>query len=175
MSRKKSKARKLRNELKKQGKMRSNLIAVYDGFRKGGPYQINMGDAEAEFIGTYDTEPDYKMVRLPDGECGMTNKGTTSVRMEVYRISDKLLNKFDLNYEYTGPLMTSNKFERVEIPSPFGRLMTWIYNNDVDLKTTFYEGDFIEYLKEEKRLDLSESYKIKEKKVFTDIEQIFNT
>lgn len=145
MSRKRSKARKEKNELKKQSKMRRNLIAIYDGFRKGGPYNNYFNMADSELLGEFFTEPIFEFHRLSDTECGAALNGTTSLRLEVYRVSDALIERLNKNYGYSGIKNDENIFDKISFNSPYGKLSIWIYKKFYASTDIIYEGDWIEY------------------------------
>lgn len=145
---------KEKKQLKNLGKMEKNvLIGVYDGFRKGGKFHQTLFTYSSDTIGTYTTEPDYSMYYLGPDDCGIIENGNTSIKMEVYSISETTMKKLMTSYGTTEELLEKDKlYLKKEIKSPFGDISVFIYNDSVDEKSIIMNGDWIEYIEKEKVL-----------------------
>lgn len=120
------------------------LIAVYGTLRKGlnNDYLLK----NAEYIGKYETLPEYKMVDLGQYP-GLLNNGTTSITMEVYEIDDITLGEVDSLEGYVPGNSTHTFYERVIIETPFGQGYTYLYKGNRDGADIVELGDWKEYYK----------------------------
>lgn len=172
MSRTRS-AKSKNKALAKQKKMRNVLIAVYDGFREKGCYSNNLNFIESELIGEYFTEPIYKMYMLNRSHCAIEKDGQTSVKMEVYRITESLMHRIEVKYGYKKFDDENNIFNKELIKTPYGFAFTFIANKLETPNTRIYEGDWIEHLIQQSTV--TNTYKEKEEKEITALEKIFNS
>lgn len=122
------------------------LVGIYDSFRKEGKYNINLVSHDAKLIGTFSTEPFYTMYDLGVDDCIIVKNGEHSVRMEVWGVSDKVLDILQKNYSYYEELKDEdNIYLKSEIISPFGRITIFTYNESFDNSIQITSGDWMEY------------------------------
>ncbi len=125
------------------------LVGIYDSFRKEGKRSITMNSAESKLIGSYCTEPIYNVYDLQfEDECGITNNGNISVKIEVYEVNEAMLKKLSRNYCYYSELDDKdNIYSKEKVNSPYGEIFIFIYNDVDETSEQIYNGDWIEYLK----------------------------
>lgn len=120
------------------------LVAVYGTLRKG---LSNHGLLKnAEYIGTYETLPEYKMVDL-GAYPGLLENGSTSITMEVFKVTDIELGSLDQLEGYDANDAEHTFYERIIINTPFGKAFTYLYKGQfggADIVTT---GDWNDYYK----------------------------
>lgn len=131
------------NTLKKKVK-----VAVYGSLRKD---LYNHGWLKgAEFIGQYETEPEYCLI-----DCGafpgLLKNGTTSVVMEVYEVDAEHLRRIDSLEGYHG-VGQKNHYNREKIKSPFGEVYTYFYYNQSEMirAKAIETGDWVDYVRTSK-------------------------
>ena len=120
------------------------LVAVYGTLRKG---LSNHGLLKnAEYVGAYETLPEYKMVDL-GAYPGLLENGNTSITMEVFKVTDIELGSLDQLEGYDANDAEHTFYERIIIDTPFGKAFTYLYNGQfggADIVTT---GDWKDYYK----------------------------
>lgn len=120
----------LRREAKKNKTMtvEKTRIAVYGTLCRGfkGNEKYLKG---AEFLGTFDSKPQYTMYNLKHYP-GVVKNGDTSIRMEVFEVKNDMISVFDKIEGYSGEAKSSkNIFERSKILTPFGVAHIYLYAN----------------------------------------------
>ena len=123
------------------------LVAVYGSLRIG-MSNHNHYLANAEYKGTFTTEPEYTLHSL-SAYPGLKLNGEHSVVMEVYKVNDPELEKLNqLEGYYSGEKSTF--YDRIEINTPWGKAFTYIYVNKLSKESIVESGDWVSYRKEQK-------------------------
>ena len=124
-------------------KKRTHLVAVYGSLLKGlGNHSYYLD--EAEYKGEFDSEPIYNLYDIGQFP-GLTKPGYTSVRMEVYEVTDKELKQIDILEGFTLNNTHNNHYNRTTIKTPYGDAYTYLYNHHVSDKTQVSSGDWRDY------------------------------
>lgn len=126
--------KQIRGILRRESKKNKNMligktkIAVYGTLCRGfAGNQKYLKDSE--FLGSFDSKPEYTMYDLKHYP-GIVKNGETSIRMEVYEIKNSMIQVFDKLEGYLGDNNVSkNIFERSKILTPFGVAHIYLYNN----------------------------------------------
>lgn len=133
---------------------KEKLVAVYGSLRKG-LYNSNIME-DSELIGMYDTLPIYEMYSIGGSYPGLIHGGNTSIKMEVYKVNQKVLDRLDRLEGYEKGKEEHNHYNKLEINTPFGKAYTYIYNRGVERLVRVDSGDwksFKKKLKEQDRWD----------------------
>lgn len=143
----KKKKKKIDYNNKKMEKLM--LLGIYDSFRKNGKHAITMNSADSKLIGSYFTEPIHNIYDLEvDDECGISNHGNTSIKIEVYEVNEAMIKKLSRHYGYYEALEPSqNIYVKEKVKSPYGEIFIFTYNDISFTCKQIHEGDWIEYLK----------------------------
>ena len=118
------------------------LLAVYGALRQGGPsnYLLN----NSKYIGDFDTELIYDMYSLGSFPALIAD-GNTSIKMEVYEITEDTLKVLNRVQEYERGVKVENLYIMVEIETPYGQALTSFYNNKISNKVKIESGDWIKF------------------------------
>jgi len=77
---------------------------------------------------------------------GIVEDGETSIKMEVYRVSDEQIKKrLDYLEGYYGPKDKMNLYNKIEIDTPYGKAFTYTYNGEVSKRLKVESGDWVDY------------------------------
>ena len=120
------------------------LVAVYGTLRKGLNNHALL--KHADYVGKYETLPEYKMVDLGPYP-GLLENGNTSITMEVYKISDITLKNVDNLEGYDPDSTTHHFYERIIIDTPFGKAFTYLYKAGCNNAEIVDTGDWVDYYK----------------------------
>lgn len=118
---------------------RKNLVACYGTLRAGcgnNAYFL----AEADFKGTFNSEPTFSMFSL-GGFPGLKNDGQTSIVLDVYAVNDNELENIDALEGYT-PGVPAHFYDRQEIETPWGTAYVYIYMRPTDGRSLIESGDW---------------------------------
>jgi gamma-glutamylcyclotransferase (GGCT)/AIG2-like uncharacterized protein YtfP len=118
------------------------LLAAYGALRLTGPSHYLI--SKAKYIGDFDTELIYDMysfVSFP----ALIPDGNTSIKMEVYEISEDILKVLKRVQEYEGGHKIESMYTMTEIETPYGTALTSFYNNKVSNKVKVESGDWIRF------------------------------
>ena len=122
--------------------MSKKLVSVYGSLRQGlhnHKYHLE----NAEYLGTFSTEPEYTLHSLSSFP-GLKENGNTSVVMEVYEVTDeedKSIERLE-GYSKGG---NNTFYDKKEIQTPWGLASTYIYINDLPSSTIVESGDWKEF------------------------------
>lgn len=155
MVKKKELSRKqVRNILRRESKRKINMnnennqkikIAVYGTLCRG--YQGNIKYLkDAEYLGSFDTKPEFNMYDLKHYP-GVVKNGNTSIRMEVFEVKNSMISVFDKieGYSENKKMSQQNVFERSLIMTPYGEAYVYLYanlKNNVNTPKTVDCGDW---------------------------------
>lgn len=125
------------------------LVAVYGSLRKTFYNHRLLENKDSKYIGTFQTKPIYTMKSL-DSFPALLKKGSTSITLEVYKVSEKVDKNIETLEGYAGTNNEGNLYNKEVINTPFGKASIYFWNtrNDKDnLKNrpTCLEGDWKEY------------------------------
>lgn len=124
-----------------------NLVSVYGSLRKGmSNYKHYLEDSV--YKGTFTTEPEYTMYSL-DYFPGLKANGNHSVVMEVYEVSDNVLESLNQLEGYRKN-EKSTFYDRVEINTPWGKSFTYIYVSNLSKDSIVESGDWVKFKNEKK-------------------------
>lgn len=119
-------------------------LAVYGTLRKG---QSRHGSLDGfKYIGEYNTLPEFKLLSVNDNYPALLYDGHTSVTMEVYECTLKQIRQIDQIEGFDSDDKENSLYLRKVIRTPFGRAVTYIYNdpdNDFEEITT---GDWVDFM-----------------------------
>lgn len=126
------------------------LVGLYDDLRQeGDSYKIYM--SEANYLGTFYTEPEYDLFSLSKKYPALKRGGSTSILLEIFEVNKNTLQGIDY-YEgcsEVDPYM--NIYDRIEIDTPFGPCYIYEYNRIIVNKPRVDSGDWIRFRKEVKK------------------------
>jgi len=125
------------------------LIGVYDDLREDGVDHKYIDTKDATNIGSFDSDATYSLYPLSkDSFCGLKQEGNTSVKIEVYEITETILDELDEKvYNYDPSQKDDNNlFIRKKVNSPYGEIEMWFYNDDTTGIKPLESGDWIDYL-----------------------------
>lgn len=145
----KAELKKERKELKNKSKMEKKiLIGLYDDYRKDGCLNNLFNNASCKLIGTYSTEPIYNMYIVnEDDSCVVELNGNTSIKVEVWEISESYLDKIERNYNYYPAFEEyPQDYIKEDVLSPFGEIKMYFINIPQSKEDLIVNGDWIEYL-----------------------------
>jgi gamma-glutamylcyclotransferase (GGCT)/AIG2-like uncharacterized protein YtfP len=90
---------------------------------------------EAALLGPHRTDPCYRMFGL-GAYPGVARGGSTAIVGEVYRVDAKVLERLDRLEDYP------RLYDRVLIPSHYGRAWIYLYRGRIDGRTVIRSGDW---------------------------------
>ena len=134
--------------------MNKKLIAVYGTLRRGFSNHIIIKNAD--YLGTFDSEPIYNLHDLI-GFPGLKHGGTTSVKMEVYAVTDEEAQWVDSLEGYT-PGGNNAFYDKEIISTPFGDAGVYIYVRSLEGYPIVESGDYYLHRKgkvSEEHMDLT--------------------
>ena len=134
------------------------LVGVYDSLRKVGKYH-NAYMRNAEYLGVYYTEPEFTLYSLAREFPGLRRGGSTSVLLEIYRITREELKNMDF-LQCSGNDDSVNLYNRVEIDTPFGECYIYEYTKIIMNKPRIESGDWFQYRKQINDIIISAKSKI---------------
>jgi gamma-glutamylaminecyclotransferase len=91
--------------------------------------------AGAQFLGPHRTQACYTLYDL-DAYPGLSSGGRTAIAGEVYRVGDAALHQLDRLEDYP------RLYDRVLIPSPYGRAWIYIYRGRLNDRPVIPSGDW---------------------------------
>lgn len=138
---------KLRKKVNRKMEKNNILVGIYDSFRKGGKYNLTFDSANATLIGSYSSEPIYNLIDLGIEDVVLTKDGETSVKIEVWELSESVLSKLESDYNYYDCIPNSdNTYLKTKVKSPYGEITLYLYNDDTIGGSLIKNGDAIEHL-----------------------------
>lgn len=120
------------------------LVAVYGSLRKtmhNHKYYLT----DSTFKGKFTTEPIYSMHEISSYP-GLKLNGNTSIIMEVYEVSNSVLEYLDRLEGYVEGA-SNNHYDRIETPTPWGDAYLYIYKNKLSPESVVESGDWVEFKK----------------------------
>jgi gamma-glutamylcyclotransferase (GGCT)/AIG2-like uncharacterized protein YtfP len=119
---------------------KTNLVAVYGSLRKGLHNHNVLG--ASPLVGEYDTEPIYDMYSVGGSYPGMVENGSTSIKMEVYRVDQYRMNRLDTLEGYVEDRKEGNHYNKILIETPYGKAHTYVYNYPTSRLIKVDSGDW---------------------------------
>lgn len=121
-------------------------VAVYGSLREG---LHNHGVIKGStLLGTFESEPNYTMYSVGGSFPGLVLGGTTSVVMEVYEVTPRVLQGVDGLEGYMGDeFPDTNFYNRILMDTPYGKAYSYIYNDDVESLHIVESGDWVKFKK----------------------------
>lgn len=120
-------------------------IAVYGSLRKG---LSNHGIiSDEKLVGTFDSKPVYTMYSVHEYYPALMTDGLTSVKMEVYEITEEAFDKVNRLEGYISEGNRSNLYNRESIDTPYGKAFVYIYNQSIAGLHAVSSGDWKKYKK----------------------------
>jgi gamma-glutamylcyclotransferase (GGCT)/AIG2-like uncharacterized protein YtfP len=126
------------------------LIAVYGCLRKGLSMHGYLS-SNSVYIGMYDTDPIYDMYSIKSFP-GLVKRGNTSIRMEVYEITEGVLDNIDGLEGVSSIHDDLSMFLRELVETPYGDAYIYFYNEEVKNRVKVDCGDWVEFKKELKKM-----------------------
>ncbi len=126
-------------------------VAVYGTLRKRQSNSSILKDSE--YLGSFESEPDYNMYSVHDVFPAITEGGYTSVKMEVFKASRDVLKRLDGLEGYRGKNNPDNHYNRSFINTPWGKALVYTYNSDVSRLQKIDSGDWVDYMQQIKIKD----------------------
>lgn len=152
----KAELKKERKELKRKLKMEKKfLIGLYDDYREKGCANSLFNKASCKLIGSYSTEPIYNMYIISeDDTCVVKTDGNTSIKVEIWEISESYLDKIEKSYSYYPDFEEyPQDYKKETVLTPYGEVIMYFINTPPSKKNLIVNGDWIEYLKYKKELN----------------------
>lgn len=121
----------------------NKLYAVYGTLRQGFGNSRRLMDSK--LLGTFRTEPIYTMLNINGGFPGLVLQGNTAITMEVYEVKPEVEPGIDMleGYSPAPERQERNLYNKIEIPTPYGKAYTYIWNsNNISRYTTVDTGDW---------------------------------
>jgi gamma-glutamylcyclotransferase (GGCT)/AIG2-like uncharacterized protein YtfP len=123
------------------------LVAVYGSLREGLHNHSALEMADEEQLGMFETPPVYDMYAVSESFPGLKEDGSTSIKMEVYQVTEEKLKDLNSLEGYYGDDAATNLYNRIKIDTPWGKAYTYIYNYSVGKSPLVESGDWTEYYK----------------------------
>ena len=121
------------------------LVGVYGSLRKG-LHNHRLLD-KSTLVGTFQTLPEYTMYDLGSYPA-IIPKGNTSIFIEVYSITETVLENLDELEGYHSFNSLNNHYNRRKIESPYGPMYIYFYNdllNYIQKNKVVESGDWKDY------------------------------
>jgi len=127
------------------------LVATYGSLRKGLQHHYLLEDKSVKYMGTFETTPKYTMKDLGDYP-GLLKNGHSSIIMEVYRVTDPVINKINILEGYTDENNPVNLYNKEEIITPYGKSYVYFYADPDETHgfPTCIAGDWKDYMLQKK-------------------------
>jgi len=122
-----------------QNKEKPILVAVYGSLRAGLHNHQVLGNSK--LLGEFDTPPIYDMYSC-GGFPGLVLHGSTSIKMEVYEVTEAINKAVERLESYVEGREETNHYNKVVIPTPYGDAGTYIYNYSVSRLPQVDSGDW---------------------------------
>ena len=122
--------------------MKKYLVSVYGSLRSG-MYNHQYHLSNAEYKGTFSTEPEYTLHKVSTFP-GLKQNGNHSVVMEVYEVDKDTLDNLNQLEGYR-PGEKSTFYDRIEINTPWGKAFTYIYISELSKESIVESGDWVAY------------------------------
>lgn len=129
-------------------KKNNNLVAVYGSLRKGQGNHSVINNKNSKFLGEFQTNPIYNLFAISSGFPGLKENGATSVVMEVYEVTDDVLESINILEGYDSNSDNNTFYNRIKIPTPFGEAYTYLYVPHACESLLIENGDWVTYKKE---------------------------
>ena len=123
-------------------------VAVYGSLRRRQSNSIIL--KEANYLGSFDSEPDYDMYSVNDMFPAIKEGGYTSVKMEVFEANRDILKRLDGLEGYRGKNDPHNYYNRSFINTPWGKALVYTYNEEPSKHKKIDSGDWVDYLQQVK-------------------------
>lgn len=120
-----------------------HLIAVYGDLRKGCSSHNEILKHQTH-IGDFDSEPSYSMYSFGLFPA-LLNYGNTSIKMEVYAVTDNVLNRINQLQKYEKGREIDNLYDLDTIETPYGEARIYYYNQHVAGKPMIESGDWVTF------------------------------
>lgn len=126
--------------------MKKYLLFVYGSLKKGfGNHSYYLKNAN--YVGTFETEPNYKMFSLGYYP-GVIEDGNTSIRGELYQISEEELEHIDSLEGYDRQNPDNSLYKRKVIETPHGNAYIYILNRSLgsnykEISTGVWESELV--------------------------------
>jgi len=126
------------------------LVAIYDGFRKDMIQNALLDKNSLTFIGQFTSLPEYCLIDIGKkgnllNEIVLLKDFNLSVVMDVFEVTEKLLDDFDEYYGYYYPNYDLNHNTRIKIKTPYGEAYLYIYNKKLKGGKIISSGDVLDY------------------------------
>tara|TARA_R110000772_G_scaffold54130_1_gene123533 strand:- start:54091 stop:54504 length:414 start_codon:yes stop_codon:yes gene_type:complete len=120
-------------------------VAVYGSLLSG--LHNNQLLGSSELLGSFESEPKFKMVAIGNDYPGVIKKGNTSIKMEVYNVDNLTLKGLDMLEGYKkSNKKDDNYYIRETIDTPYGKVFAYFYNKSIKELTVVKSGDWKEHL-----------------------------
>lgn len=116
------------------------LVAVYGSLRKGLHNHDVLGTST--LVGEFDTEPIYDMFSCGGSYPGLRLNGSTSIKVEVYEVSEAIDKRVERLEGYTKGSEDTNHYNKIMINTPFGEAGIYIYNYATGRMPKVESGDW---------------------------------
>ena len=119
---------------------KKKLIAVYGTLRKGnGNHRLLQN---AEYLGTFDSKPEYELYHL-GGYPGLKENGNTSIKLEIYAVTDEEALRVDALEGYTEG-EPAYFYDKKYLETPWGNAGIYIYMGNVSEERRIITGDWMQ-------------------------------
>ena len=138
-----------KKEQKRVSKMEKKfLIGLYNDYREKGCANGFLNKASCKLIGSYSTEPIYNMYIVNrDDTCIVETDGNTSIKVEIWEISESYLNEIEKKYNYYSDFEEyPQDYKKETVLTPYGEVVMYFINTPPSKKNLIVNGDWIEYL-----------------------------
>lgn len=120
------------------------LVAVYGSLLKG-LYNHNNYLGEAEYLGEFDTLPLFTMYDFGNFP-GVIMEGNTSIRMEVYKVTNDELRDINRLEGYAEKSPKGGLYDRIKIKTPYGKAYMYVKNTVSKAIPVVADGDWKDYI-----------------------------
>lgn len=117
-------------------------VAVYGTLRKGEYNWARLLDGKSEYLGTYETTPNYTMYDN-GGFPIVIDKGHNKIVYEVYEVDENVLQSLNRLEGCTGiPGHPENWYDIIPIETPTGKAFMYVMHKEKDLEI-IKNGDWV--------------------------------
>lgn len=119
------------------------LVATYGTLRQNQHNHWRLKNKSVKFLGTFNTDPKYTMHSLGEFPF-ITEKGNTSIVMEVYEVSEDIKKSLDRLEGYYGENNTNNLYDLSKVTTPFGEAFVYVINKRFYNNPIIKSGDWLQ-------------------------------
>ena len=120
------------------------LVATYGTLRKNQHNHYRLEKKGVKFLGEYTTPPNYTMRNYHGGFPAVSEKGNTSIKLEIYEVTDEVKKSLDQLESHYGKNNPDNFYDITTVKTPFGEAIMYVINKGIDNLPIIKSGDWLQ-------------------------------